>query len=267
MARECFLPSFARLGVLNKLTVIDVAVSDELRKAWSGAEFIEGDFRRVLKLPREGGVTAAVVTLPNFLHEEAVLGLLNSGVHVLCEKPLALTEESCRNMRDAAEKNQRLLGVNMVRLFPSMTAIARMIRMGELGDITRLTVEHGGPFQWPARSLAPFQQENGGVFADMGIHYLDLAELFAGSLELKSYRDDWQGGVEAEAEAELESAGGAAVHIKVSRLRSLSNRITVEGVAGKVVVNVDSLGTFNLFRPGEDQALEIRPYHAGSAAG
>lgn len=260
VARECFLPSFERLGALDKLTVVDIAVSAELRKAWPGVGFVEGDFRSLPNLPRKSGLTAAIVTLPNYLHEEAVLGLLNSGAHVLCEKPLALTEDGCRQMRDAAERNERLLAVNMVRrLFPSIAAIARMIRNGELGKITRVTIEHGGPFRWPVQSLAPFQPRNGGVFADMGVHYLDMAELFVGPSELRSYRDDWRGGVEAEAEAELESATGAMVRITVSRLRTLRNTITVEGVDGTVEVDVDSLGTFHLFRQGEDEALEIRP--------
>jgi nucleoside-diphosphate-sugar epimerase/predicted dehydrogenase len=260
VARECFLPSFERLGTLDKLTVVDITVSPELRKAWPGVNFVEGDFRSMANLPRKSGITAAIITLPNCLHEEAVIGLLNSGFHALCEKPLALTEDGVRKMRDAAEKNERLLAVNMVRrLYPSIAAMARMIGNGELGKITRVTMEHGGPFRWPVRSFAPFQPQNGGVFADMGVHYLDLAELFVGPAELKSYRDDWRGGVEAEAEAELESASGATVRIMVSRLRTLSNTITVEGVDGTVEADVDSLGKFQLFRPGDDQALEIHP--------
>ena len=267
VARECFLPSFAHRGALDQLTVVDIAVSAELRAAWPGVNFVEGDFRCLPNLLSAPGFTAAVVTLPNWLHQEAVIRLLDSGAHVLCEKPLALTEESCRNMREAAQRNARLLSVNMVRrLFPSIAAMARMIRKGELGEIKRITVEHGGPFQWPVRTFAPFDRENGGVFADMGVHYLDMAEFFVGSMELKAYRDDWRGGVEAEAEAELESTGGAAVSIKVSRLRALANRITVEGAGGTVVTEVDSLGTFQLFRAGEDHALEIRPVPAQSGA-
>lgn len=260
VARECFLPSFAQMGVLDKLTVVDTAVSGKLRSSWPGVKFVESDFRTAAC-----DVSAAVVTLPNSLHEEAVLRLLDAGVHVLCEKPLALSEESCRKMRDASARNGRVLAVNMVRrLFPSIAAIARMIRNGELGEISRITLEHGGPYRWPARSFAPFQREGGGVFADMGVHYLDMAEFFAGPLELKSYRDDWRGGVEAEATAELESEGGAEVRITVSRLRTLANTITVDGTRGRIVVNVDSLATFHLFRGAGDEALEIRP--AGSAA-
>jgi len=93
----------------------------------------------------------------------------------------------------------------------------------------------------------------------MGVHYLDLAESLLGPLELRSYEDDSRGGVEAEAIAELSSASGAAVLVHLSRLRNLANTITLIGSRGRIVLNVDSVSTFNLHSAPHDHGLEIRP--------
>ena len=260
VVREFFLPAFAHLNVLHNLAVVDLAIPSKLRQAYPQVEFIEEDFRCFLKAFCERGVVASIVAVPNKLHEEAVLRLLEFGAHVLCEKPLALSENACQRMRQAALAANRLLAVNMVRrLFPSIRIIRRIIADGQIGKLQKLLVEHGGVFHWPAQSLAPFLPENGGVFADMGVHYLDLAESLVGSLELRTYQDDSRGGVEAEAIAELVSASGVAVSVHVSRLRNLANTITLIGSQGRIVLNVNSILTFNLHSPPAEEGVEIRP--------
>jgi nucleoside-diphosphate-sugar epimerase/predicted dehydrogenase len=262
VAREFFLPAFEYLNTPHKLSVLDLTVPSALRHAYPQVEFMEGDFRRSLESLVRQDVTAGIVALPNKFHEEAVVRLLTAGVHVLCEKPLVLHEAACLRIRDAALAARRLVAVNMVRrLFPSVRTASEMVSAGEIGDLRAIHVEHGGPFHWPAQSLAPFFPENGGVFADMGIHYLDLAESLAGRLELRSYHDDSQGGVEAEATAELESAAGISVRIRLSRLRTLDNTITLVGTDGRIVLNIESLSTFNLYRPANRDGVEVRPLH------
>jgi nucleoside-diphosphate-sugar epimerase/predicted dehydrogenase len=260
VVRELFLPAFQHLNALDELLIVDLAVPGELRQAYPQVKFVERDFQRLLESLDQQKVTAGIVALPNRFHEEAVIRLLAAGVHVLCEKPLALHEASCLRMREAAVKARRLLAVNMVRrLFPSIRSASEMVSAGAVGDLTAIYVEHGGPFQWPAQSLAPFLPENGGVFADMGVHYLDLTESLAGPLELRSYRDDSQGGVEAEATADLQSSAGVSVRIHLSRLHTLANTITFIGTEGRIVLNIDSLSTFNLHRPADGDGLEVRP--------
>jgi nucleoside-diphosphate-sugar epimerase/predicted dehydrogenase len=262
VTREFFLPAFAHLNTPHKLLVLDLTVPNALREAYPQVEFMEGDFRRSLDSLDQQKVTAAIVALPNKLHEEAVVRLLAVGAHVLCEKPLALQEAACLRIRDAALAARRLVAINMVRrLFPSLRTATEMVSSGEIGDLRAIDVEHGGPFHWPAQSLALFFPENGGVFADMGIHYLDLAESLAGPLELRSYHDDSQGGVEAEATAELESVAGINVRIRLSRLRTLGNTITLVGTDGRIVLNVESLSTFNLYCLANGDGVEVRPLH------
>ena len=134
VARECFFPAFEYLNVLPNLTAIDLIIPPELRLAYPGVDFVEGDFERYLDTTHPHKVQAAIVALPNKLHESAVLRLLQAGVHVLCEKPLALTETSCLRMRELAEKVQRRLSVNMIRRFlPSVRTMRQLVQDGEIG--------------------------------------------------------------------------------------------------------------------------------------
>src|SRR6185312_7342461 len=50
-------------------------------------------------------VDAVYLVLPNHLHREYVVRAAKAGVHVLCEKPMAVTEEDCKAMIEAADAN------------------------------------------------------------------------------------------------------------------------------------------------------------------
>ena len=75
-----------------------------------------------------------VVASPPNLHRDTVLAAFESGAHVLCEKPLALTARACTEMIGAAEAADRLLGVGLMRrFFPSVQAIASIVHNHVLG--------------------------------------------------------------------------------------------------------------------------------------
>jgi hypothetical protein len=171
-----------------------------------------------------------VIALPNCLHEEAALAELAAGYHVLCEKPLALTEAGCRRIAAAAEAAGRVAAVGMVRrLTAASVALREALAAGLVGAVRRIDIEDGAYYPWLSDSGAFFRPENGGILADMGVHYLDLAADLFGPLEPVRYHDDWRGGCEANAEYHLLAPGGLPVRLRLSRDRTLKNRFLVEG--------------------------------------
>ncbi|WP_162864470.1 Gfo/Idh/MocA family protein, partial [Escherichia coli] len=56
-------------------------------------------------------VDTVVICTPNKFHADLSIEALNHGVHVLCEKPMAMTTEECDRMIEAANKNHKLLTV------------------------------------------------------------------------------------------------------------------------------------------------------------
>jgi len=85
-----------------------------------------------------GGEKLDVVAIcsPNGLHAEHAIQSLNAGIHVLCEKPMALTSYDCGEMIKAAERtNRRLFAIKQNRFNPPVEAVKKLIDDGRLGKI------------------------------------------------------------------------------------------------------------------------------------
>jgi predicted dehydrogenase len=175
---------------------------------------------------------AALVTVPNNLHETIAVDLLENGFHVLMEKPMAITSQQCDRMIAAADRNRRLLSVAMVRrLYPSSVYVKNLLTAGVLGDIEHVDVAEGGPYSWPVATDFPFRREKagGGVLVDTGVHILDLLSWWFGGLIPTAYRDDAEGGVEADCEIHFAAPNGAMIRVDLSRTRSLRNSLVFRG--------------------------------------
>lgn len=124
------------------------------------------------------------VCTPNDLHHAQTMRALQCGVHVLCEKPLAITSDQSREMCESAASAGLLGGVAFhVRGYPLIRNAAQRIAGGQLGA---LHVVHGRSFcddalhsehnwRYEAASSGPSY-----VTADLGAHWLDLVEYLTG---------------------------------------------------------------------------------------
>ncbi|WP_312685127.1 Gfo/Idh/MocA family protein [Brevundimonas nasdae] len=84
----------------------------------------------------DAGLDAAVVATPNRFHAEVGVGLLEKGVHVLVEKPIAATVADAQRMIDAAKANNRVLMVGQVERFnPAVETVKRAVADDEIISI------------------------------------------------------------------------------------------------------------------------------------
>lgn len=149
-----------------------------------------------------GKVDAAVVAVPPRLHASIVMQLLEMGIDVLCEKPLAMTVADGQQMAQAARRSGRVLAVGlMMRFFPHNRWLADLVQDGEIGDIREVIVEDGAPLSWPMASNSYFDRNatGGGVLFDTGVHLLDRVIWLFGDLADIAYEDDSFGGFESNA--------------------------------------------------------------------
>ena len=87
-------------------------------------------------LQQEQGIDVIAVCSPNGLHAEHAVKALNAGVHVLCEKPMAISAHQCGEMIKAAERtNKRLFAIKQNRFNPPVEAVKKIIDEGRLGKI------------------------------------------------------------------------------------------------------------------------------------
>jgi predicted dehydrogenase len=142
-------------------------------------------------------VDAVVVATPNSLHAEAAIELARAGVHVLVEKPLARTTAECDAIADAVAAAGVVAAVGHdFRHFPVARAARELLDL--VGDVESAELLQSAGGNWPHTSADAFTRDRmgGGVLIDFGVHMLDLLGWWLGPLEVESYRDDAQGGVE-----------------------------------------------------------------------
>ena len=124
---------------------------------------------------------AVVVCTPNHLHEPHVLSALAARVHVLSERPLALSSRGVERILSAASRADRKVAVALNHRFRAdVQALSGFLRGGELG---RLTAVRAGAYQprrvgdgWRYRRA----EAGGGVFLEHGLPLVDLALWLAG---------------------------------------------------------------------------------------
>ena len=112
----------------------------------------------------EAGLEAAVVSTPNRTHADLGVALLERGVHVLVEKPIAATVADAQRLIDAAKSNDRVLMVGQVERFnPAVEAVKRAI---DGDDVISIQITRVGPF--------PPRMGEVGVVIDLAVHDIDI---------------------------------------------------------------------------------------------
>lgn len=110
------------------------------------------------------GLDAAVIATPNRTHADLGVALLERGVHVLVEKPIAATVEDAQRLIDAAKANDRVLMVGQVERFnPAVEAVKRAIADE---DVISIQITRVGPF--------PPRMGEVGVVIDLAVHDIDI---------------------------------------------------------------------------------------------
>jgi UDP-N-acetyl-2-amino-2-deoxyglucuronate dehydrogenase len=126
---------------------------------------------------------------PNGLHAEHSIVCLNSGYHVLCEKPLAINVSDCGAMIQAAEKaNKRLFAIKQNRFNPPVAAVKEAIDAGVFGKIysIQLSCFWNRDEQYYKNSWKGSLDLDGGTLFTQFSHFVDLLYWMVGDVK-KAY--------------------------------------------------------------------------------
>ncbi len=133
------------------------------------------------KIYRDPDIDIIDVTLPTPSHPEFAIRGLESGKHVIIEKPLALTLAEAEAILEIARRSNRYLMVaHVIRFWPEYEAVQSVIRSGRLGKPLLATAYRlSGMPQWAEWFSNP--NLSGGAVLDLQIHDLDYMNLLFGS--------------------------------------------------------------------------------------
>lgn len=177
IAQVAVLPAFRHASENSRLTAL-VSDDDVKRKGLGeqygvGATYSYDEYDACL---RSGEVDAVYIALPNHLHREYAVRAAEAGVHVLCEKPMAVTEQECEDMIGAAEQNAvKLMVAYRLHFEASNLSAIELVRSGKLGEarlfnsVFTMNVQDVSNIR-----LAPLRMGGGTVY-DIGTYCINAA--------------------------------------------------------------------------------------------
>ena len=125
---------------------------------------------------------AVYIATPTPLHKDLVIKALESGLDVLCEKPMARTVEECKRMINAAgEAGVKLMVGHKRRLRPTHLYMSEIIESGDVGqpvaiNISAIWGQETIPGWWAKKGTS------GGMLAWNGVHDLDFMRCLCGDV-------------------------------------------------------------------------------------
>ncbi len=129
---------------------------------------------------------AVIVASENKRHAELVEAAANAKCHVLCEKPLATTEEEGARMLAAIKTNNiKLMTAFPCRYSPAFLRLKQRVASGEIGDLLAACCTNHGrcPFDWFVQG----EKSGGGAMTDHVVHVVDLLRSLTSAEPIEVY--------------------------------------------------------------------------------
>jgi predicted dehydrogenase len=174
-AQNAVLPAFSHASSNSRLTAL---VSDDGKKLRAlGAKYgvdnlvTYSEFPQLLK---SGEIDAAYIVLPNDMHREYAVLAAKAGIHVLCEKPMAVLERDCAEMiRVANEHHAKLMVAYRLHMDEANLKAIEEIRSGRIGEPRFFNSAFS--MQVKEGNTRVKSERGGGPVFDLGIYCINAA--------------------------------------------------------------------------------------------
>src|SRR2546421_1932503 len=140
---------------------------------------------------RDDGIDFVIIATPNDLHCPVARAFLEAGIHVVCDKPLALTVAEGEELVRLVETGPRLFALTHAYTgYPAVRQAREMVSAGELGEIRKVMVEYTQdwlmePLESRGNKQAAWRTDPAraglsGCVGDIGTHAQNLLEFVTG---------------------------------------------------------------------------------------
>jgi predicted dehydrogenase len=162
-----------------------VADLDEVRAAQLADKYGSRYTTRWEDAVSDPRIDIVVVCTSNKFLAPITIAALESGKHVLCEKPMGRNATEAAQMAAAARSANRILKIGFtLRFHPAIRQAHQLCASGELGPLffVQASYGHGGRPGYEKEWRGDPEQAGGGELLDQGVHLLDLSRWFLGDL-------------------------------------------------------------------------------------
>jgi len=238
IAERALIPAFRAAADAE---LIGIAARDEKRaRAWAAKFAIEKAHKDYASLLEDPDIDAVYIPLPNHLHAEWTIRAAAAGKHVLCEKPLALTEAEVRMMFRACDRAKVLLmEAFMYRFHPQFEKTLDLVRTGRIGDIRAFRSTFTFRISSGKEDYRWYPEMGGGALYDVGCYPVSAARtIFGGepSSVFARARLLPESAVDAAMSLLLEFPGGRHAHLDCAMDTQFESRLEIAGSEGRITL-------------------------------
>lgn len=170
------LPAFAHASKNAELVALISDDSVKLKKlSLTYKVSITGTYDDYDALLRSGQIDAVYIALPNHMHCDYTVRAARAGIHVLCEKPMAVTDAECKKMVQACDKHRvKLMIAYRLHFEKANLSAIEVVQSGKIGE-PRL---FNSVFTMQVRdedNIRLLKSTGGGTLYDIGIYCLNAA--------------------------------------------------------------------------------------------
>lgn len=268
-----------------RVTAITEPNKDNAQKALKSARnaMLLESAEALLKNP---DLDAVVIATPSALHAQQSIQALQAGKAVFCQKPLGRTAAEVREVVQAANKADKLLGVDLsYRHTKAFRAVHNLIQAGNIGKVFAVDLVFHNAYGPDKDWFFDIKKSGGGCVMDLGIHLVDLALWSLNFPEVKSVQsslyskgnklDSTEEQVEDYASVGMMTSEGTQINLQCSWHISAGQDAVIEARfygtdGGAAVTNIN--GSFYDFRAERflgtsREVLEAPPDDWGGRAG
>lgn len=186
----------AHIEALRRLGFVDVVALADAQDAEkkAAALYVPKGYADYREMIDKENLDAVHICTPNSMHYEMAMYAMEKGVHVICEKPMTVTAEEAKKLKEYALANHIVTGVNFsLRFNPMVVQMKEMVKAGEVG---RIYTVHGSYLQdWLyfdtdySWRLEPELSGESRAFSDIGSHWIDMVENIIGQKAVEVFAD------------------------------------------------------------------------------
>lgn len=255
-----------RASKIGELTAV-ASRSLETAQAYATEWKIPLAFGSYQEMLESGQIDAVYISLPNHLHAEWTVRALEAGVHVLCEKPFAMSLEEVDDMIAASQKSGCILAeAFMYRHHPQTRLAYEIVKSGRLGEISLVW----GLFNFQIKNRQDVRlipEYGGGSLWDVGVYPLSFAQYIYDGPPSSVFGMQWIGdtGVDETFTGQMRYTGDRLALISSSFRTEFQIFFEVIGTQGRLTLNRPFTDMKNnrrmVFTPNKGQPEVIKVPH------
>jgi len=197
-----------------------------------------GSYEALLEAP---DIDAVYLPLPNNLHREWTIKAAVAGKHVLCEKPIALTEAQAEEMAAVAdEAGVKIQEAFMYRHHPTWVEAVRLIASGAIGELQAVQ-SWFSYFNDDPNNIRNHTELGGGAIMDIGCYCINLSRMLFEAEPTRveaAVRRDPTMGIDIVSSAVLEFPGGGQATFTCSTQAEDYQRVHIVGTHGRIDIEI-----------------------------